>query len=465
MEIRDVFATLRAKWWFPPLGAVLGGGAAVLVSLLLTVQYQSSTQFFVSATPAASAPSALQANQLAQERLASYAKLITGPDIARGVLSQLDLPMSAKTLRRKITATTVPDTVLIDVTVTDSSPQRALQIAQMLDTQFTAAVTELETAAGGESPVKVTVTQLPQLPTEPSSPQTVRNGLIGGAVGLVLGAVLALMWRVLRRSVTDPREAAELAGAPVVGVVPRDRTLRKQHVPGRTVGGPYEDFRRIRSNLQFLGVGASPDVLMVTSAVPAEGKSILMLNLAASLAEVGRTVTVVEADLRSPGVAGYLGLAGDTGLAQVLSGEADVDDVVQTYEQGGFSVVVAGEVPPDAPALLESAQMPLLLEQLRGRNDVVLVEGPPLLAVADSAVLARSTNGVLLAVRYDRTRREQLDQAAAVLELAGARIVGVVLTMVPRRDGVAPAHGCRPGEATGRHRSLPARLALPSAAH
>jgi receptor protein-tyrosine kinase len=276
--------------------------------------------------------------------------------------------------------------------------------------------------------------------------------------------VLALTWRVVRRSVTDPREAAELAGAPVVGVVRRDRTLRKRHVADRTADGAYEDYRRIRSNLQFLGVGASPGVLLVTSAVRAEGSSTLMLNLAASLAEAGRTVTVVEADLRSPRVAGYLGLAGDTGLAQVLSGATDVDEVVQTYEEGGFSVVVAGEVSSASPALLESPQMPSLLEKLRGRNDVVLVDGPPLLAVTDSAELTRSVDGVLLAVRHGRTHREQLDQAAAVLQLAGARTVGVVLTMVPRRERVSAAYGRRPGKAAGTDSPLPAGPPLSSAA-
>jgi capsular exopolysaccharide synthesis family protein len=462
MEIRDAFATLRDRWWAPVLGAVLGAGAAVLVSLLMTVQYQSMTTFFVSATPAAAAPSSLQANQLAQERLASYAQLITGPDIARGVISQLGLSMSEKTLTRKITATVVPDTVLIDVTVTDSSAKRAQQIAQMLDTQFQSAVTELETAAGGESPLKVSVTRLPELPTEPSAPQTVRNGLIGGAVGLVLGAIVALTARVIRHPLTDPREAADITGAPVVGLMPRDRPLRRQHVVSRTAGGPYEHFRRIRANLQYLGVGESPDVLLLTSAVPGEGTSTLMLNLASALAEVGRKVTVVEADLRSPGIARSLGLDADTGLARVLSGESDVDDVVQTFEKGGFDAVVAGAVPPDTPGLLESPQLPPLLEKLRGRNDIVLVAGPPLLTVADSAELARSTSGVLLAVRYGRTRRDQLDQAAAVLALADARVLGVVLTMVPRADAVAPAYGHRPGTVTGRH-SLPSAAPGPLA--
>ena len=431
------------------------------VSLLETPLYTSSTQLFVSTRDSSTVSAVVQGSQFSQQRVMSYAQLITGEELASRVIHRLNLEMSTMDLHDEITATAVPETVLIDVDVTDPSPQQARDIADAVGQEFTTFATELETAdPGGDSLVKVTVTQPPRVARAPSSPQSVRNVAFGALVGLLVGAALAIARARLDRTVKDAADVTELTGAPVIGLVLRDQTLEKRHVVDRAVGSrSAEDYRQLRNNLQFLNVDEPPKAIMVSSALPAEGKTTLVVNLALALAHAGRSVTIIEADLRRPKVTRYLGLVGGVGLTNVLTGSAGLDDVKQRYVDGDseIAVLAAGPLPPNPGELLASTHMREVLDKLRGANDFLLVDAPPLLPVADASGLAVHMDGVLLSVRYGSTRQDQLEQAAATLDRVGAKTLGVVLNIVPPKAGLATAYGYGYGYASetdgGHHRS------------
>jgi receptor protein-tyrosine kinase len=288
----------------------------------------------------------------------------------------------------------------------------------------------------------VAVVYPPVLPTVPSSPRTLLNVILGAFVGLLLGAVAAITRARLDRSVKKSDEAAELAGAPVIGVVLRHAGLESSHVVDRNrMTRVAEDYRQLRANLQFLDVDEPPKVIMVSSSLPSEGKTTAVINLGLALAEAGRRVTVVEADLRRPKVTRYLGLVGGVGLTNILAGTADVAEVIQYYGEDGLGVIAAGSTPPNPSELVASASMAELLEKLRASNDFVLVDSPPILPVADSTGLAVLVDGVLLSVRYGVTRKDQLQQAAATLQRVGARTLGIILNIVPPKAEIAHALG------------------------
>jgi len=245
----------------------------------------------------------------------------------------------------------------------------------------------------------------------------------------------------LDRSVKHPDEAALAGGAPVIGTIIRDDSLAQ----GRTIdrgasNRTAEDFRQLRANLQFLNVDEPPKVIMVTSAVPSEGKTTVVVNLALALAETERTVTVIEADLRRPKVTRYMGLVGGVGVSNILSGSAELDDVRQRYGEDELWVVAAGPAPPNPGELLASSQMFSLIDKLRGENDFVLVDAPPIVPVADATGLAVMVDGVLLSVRYGDTRRDEVEHAAATLAGVGARTLGVILNFVPPKAALATAY-------------------------
>jgi capsular exopolysaccharide synthesis family protein len=443
VELRDGLVALRAAWWLAAVGLIVGGAVGLLVSLLQTPLYTSHTQLFVSTTDSTTTSEALSGSQFSQQRVSSYAQLLTGDEVAGRVIDRLGIEMSPEQLAGEVTASAGSNTVLINVTVTDASPERAQAIADALGREFTGFATELETPdGGGVSPVKVTVTDAAERPTTPSSPQTARNVALGGLVGLLLGGGAAIARSRLDRTVRDGGEATELAGAPVIGVILRDDSLRqKPSIDRGSTTRTAEAYRQLRTNLQFLNVDEPPKVIMISSAVPSEGKTTVAVNLALTLAEAGRSVTLVEGDLRRPRVTRYLGMVGGAGLTNILSGSAEVEDVLQSHGDGELKVIAAGPTPPNPSELLASSAMFKLIDDLRGKNDFVLIDAPPLLPVADASGLAVIVDGVVLSVRYGTTRKEQLQQTRATLDRVGGRTLGLVLNIVPPKAEVTSAYG------------------------
>lgn len=435
LELKQIVAALRAAWWLPLVGLVVGGGVALGITLLQTPIYASSTQLLVSASGAQSPSQALQASQLAEQRAAAYTRLVAGQDMAERIIASLDLDMTPGEVRREISANA--DSVLIDVTVLDPSPQRAQSIAQALGTEFPQYVADLETRGeSGPSPIEVTVTDRPAVSGTPASPDPVRNVALGLLAGLVAGIAVTLLRDRLDRSVKDDDTLAELLGAPVIGHVVRDDKLEHDHVVDRgTAGGQSgENFRQIRNNLQWLNVDRPPKVILLTSPLPSEGKTTIAINLALALVDSGRRVVVIEADLRKPKVTEYLGLVRGVGLTNVLAGSAQHEEVVQAYADRDLWVLAAGPKPPNPGELLGSSQMHSLIEKLRGEYDFVLIDAPPVLPVADVSGLAASVDGLLLSVRHGKTGPEQLRQTATVLQRVKATTLGVIFNMAPEQS-------------------------------
>ncbi len=443
MDFKDVLKALRVSWLLLVIGTVIGAGAGVGSAFVTTPEYTSSTQFFVTTSDSQSPSDAFQGGQFTQQRVTSYAQLVTSYELLGRVIRDLHLSMTRDQLAQEISARAVTETVLLDVSVTDPSPARAQSIARTIGTEFTALVAQLETPDGSKlSPVKVSILEQPELATSPSSPNIPLDIALGGVVGLLLGSAVAVARARLDRSVRDPEEAAGLAGAPVIGTLPEDLALVKQHVVDWERGGPAaEGYRQLRTNLQFVNVDEPPRVIMVSSPLPAEGKTTLAINLALALVESGRRVTLVEADLRRPRITTYLGMVNGVGLTNVLSGTASLDEVTQFFGEPRLAVVPSGPTPPNPGELLASSSMAAVLGKLRAGSDVVIVDAPPLLPVADATGMASLVDGVLLTVRYGRTRKDQVRSASSALERVRARTLGLVLNVVPARAGSAATYG------------------------
>jgi capsular exopolysaccharide synthesis family protein len=262
----------------------------------------------------------------------------------------------------------------------------------------------------------------------------VRNVATGLLLGLLVGSVIAVARARPDRRVRDGEQAAELAGAPVIGHVIRDATLAKRHlIDGTSATLVAENYRQLRNNLRWLDADDPPSVIMVTSAVPLEGKTTTVVNLALVLADAGRKVAVVDADLRTSKVTDYLGMTGGAGLSNVLSGAAELSEVVQRYDDREIWVIAAGPTPANPGELLATGEMRSLIDKLRGDYDYVLVDAPPVLSVADASGVAVYMDGVLLVVRQGSTQTGELREAAGVLERVRAKTLGVVLNIVPAK--------------------------------
>jgi capsular exopolysaccharide synthesis family protein len=437
VEIRDYLRILRNRWKLIAAVLVLSMLAALAASLLTTPKYAASTQLFVSTTAQDNTASAYQGGLFSQQRVTSYAQLIQGQQVAQRVIDTLRLPISAGQVTSEVSVKTLLNSVILGVTVTDASPERARDIANALSTEFTKMVAELETPQGSTTAAaKVTVVQQASLPTVAVEPQTARNVALGAVVGLLLGIVLAVLRDRLDNTVKNRKQVTDAAGAAMVGAVPFDGDRPKHPVVsfGEGHSSSAESFRQLRTNLQFLDVDNPPRVLVVSSAIPGEGKTVTALNLAFVLAEAGHRVALVEADLRRPRVARYLQLVESVGLSNVLSGAATLDDVLQATGNQNVSVLAAGPHPPNPSELLGSSHMQHVLDELRGRFDYVVLDAPPLLPVTDAAVLTNQVDGALVVARYGHTKRDQITRAVENLRAIDARVLGVILNMVPSKS-------------------------------
>jgi receptor protein-tyrosine kinase len=329
------------------------------------------------------------------------------------------------------------------VTVTDSLPARAAAIAESIDTQFPLLVRRLETPQGGtQSPVKVTITAEPEVPTSPSEPSVVKYLVLGLGLGLVGGICLALLRARSDDRLRHATEAAAIVDAPLLAVIPKHDDLARRTVwESSPPNGAGEALRRLRTNLTSLNSGPQPRVVAVTSATPREGRTTVATNLAVSLSRAGQSVLLVDGDLRGRGVTTAFGLTDSPGLVDVLEGRVAADvacvDVDVDVDVGDLHVLPTGLAPSDPGDVLVSSRMGQVLVVLRSRYDTVLIDTPALLPVADTGELARGVDGVLLCVRLGVTRRTQLETTRTLLEQVGTPIIGVVVTMAPASPGPA----------------------------
>lgn len=445
MDLRDLLSVLRARWIAIVASTLIGGLLGLGLSLLTTPTYQSSIQFFTTTAAGDGANAAYQGSLGAQQKVQSYAELVKSRDIANQVIANSEVDRSTDQVVDATTATADSSTVLLDVTVTDSQPERALQLAQGIGDVLPEAVNRLETPdGGGPALAKLTVVNPPVLASSPVAPQTEQNIAIGIVLGLLVGVGIALLANTLDRRVRSKEQIEAIASASVVGSIPfrkkEDKESGAEHVvPFREGHSPAaEAFRRLRTNLEFLNVDNPPRVFVLTSSVSTEGKSETAINLGLALAEAGNRVLLIEADLRRPRVVNYLEMPDKVGLTNILSGQAEFGDVVQETRHEGVDLLACGPLPPNPSELLASDTAHRLLDDLRGKYDYVIVDSPPLLPVTDGALLARITDGALVVVRSHRTTSDQLAQAVDNLAKAEATLLGTVtVANKPAKKGSA----------------------------
>ncbi|GGK83668.1 chromosome partitioning protein [Ornithinimicrobium pekingense] len=396
-------------------------------------EYQARAQLYVSTSGGDSVSDLVQGGTFTQRQVATYADIIRSPLVLNEVITQMGLDESPRGLADRISAVVPPNTVLIDVTVTDADPTQAAAIANAVTAQFTESVQELEqVGTDGESPVKATIIQPATTPHTPSSPSPVRNLGLGVVMGLLLGAVVAISRDLLDTRVRGEADVQRVTNEPVIGAIAFDKDAPEHplvleidpHSPRS------EAFRALRTNLLYVNPDDPARTLLVTSTVPGEGKSTTSVNLALTLAETGAAVCLIEGDLRRPRMLEYMGLESAAGLTDILVGRADPEDVMQPYV-GGLQVLGCGAIPPNPSELLGSTAMERLLERLSRDFDYVIIDAPPVLAVTDAAVLSTVVDGTMIVVGAGVVNRDPLQRAITTLERVDANILGLVLNRLP----------------------------------
>lgn len=433
MELKAYLRVLRQNIALLIAAAVVGGLGGLGVGLLAPMTYTAHTQLFVSISNTGSAAELQQGSSFTQERMQTYVDMVGSRAVLRPVIDELDLVETPAQLAKRVRASYDPNTVLIRIEVTDRSPNQAAQIAEVVAAELVSVVTALEDPTdAGVSPVILSVAETAEPPTAPSSLSPWVTVLLGVIVGCVFGLGAALLRSALDTRLRGRDALQKITRAPVLTAVPADpstsRTPLITDLPVQSARG--EAFRRLRTNLKYAQVGDVSPSLLVTSSIAGEGKTTTSINLAIVMAQSGKRVALVDADLRRPRVAAMLGMENAAGITTALVGAAEVSELLQAWGDDELYVLTAGEIPPNPTELLESRQMAKILAQLTAEFDLVVIDGPPLLPVADGLVLAQQVGHVILVASVGHVRVGEVQEAFGALSLVEAERVGVVLNKV-----------------------------------
>jgi len=327
---------------------------------------------------------------------------------------------------------------------------------------------EAQVSAGLKSS-NIRIVDAAEVPDTPVKPRLIVNLALGAILGLGLGVGLAFFQEYFDNTLKTPDDVETLLRLPSLGVVPSMTAgLGAQGVDGKTVSlasakqtppmapavqtNPQflEAFRSLRTSI-LLSANPVPKLLLITSALPGEGKTTTTVNLGATLASLGNRVVIVDCDMRRPACHRSTGVENKPGFVQCLTGHVSLPEAILPVPGvQNLSVIPCGPIPPNPAEVLSSPVTSELLRGLRDKFEYVLVDSPPLLSVADSRILATMTDAVVVVVRAYSTPYDAVRRARALLYGAGARILGVALNDVDvRRGGYGDSYYYRYGSGYG----------------
>lgn len=462
MDFRTFVRTLIHHWklFVGALLACLAGAA--MITAFQTKSYESSATVLISFSGETDLAQVYQGTQAAQERLSSYAAIAGGHAVAERAVEQFHLPISPDALADQTRVQFTPKSTLFTITVTDTDPHRAASLTKAVADEFTVLVGSLgatpkppvvpiptdqpttqpqagETTAPAEtqpaqptpvpaaSPVaKATVIEQPGVPDRPIKPVPVRNMAMGLVAGLLLGTGVALTREAADHTVRDRAKLERLSGLPTLAELPGKRGTAPRF--GTDIS--FDDaVRALRARLlRAMGPGANR--VLVTAPFGGEGSTTTALNLGRALAELGEDVLLVEGDTRRPVIAGLLKVDSGEGLANALTNPDIATEAVKPTPISNLFILGARAVRRET--LPVSAYLPEVLDKvlqdLASAFDRTVVDGPPVLATADSGLLGGAVQATVLVLRAGRTTEDELADALTALRAAGANVVGTVLT-------------------------------------
>lgn len=450
MELIDYWRVLRAHW-ISFLGITL---LAVLLAfgwtLLQPKVYTADASGIVSVGVNKDLSTAVAGETYSKSRAKAYLDVAKSRAVAETVIEDLKLPETApEQLISKVSSTNPVDTATLKFTAQSNTPEAARDLAEAWVRAVSKQVDEFEKGPEGsteKSIVSFRSLDSAQLPTAPSSPNTRLALLVGLLAGLALAFGYALLRNLFDRKVRSVVQIEAETEHSVIGTIPFNKDFDNAHRLVSSSGGNdldqsnkqdyavAEAVRKLRTNLQFMDVDNPPRVIVVSSALPQEGKTTVLANLAQTLAATGERVVVIDADLRRPMLAKTFGVPNTVGLTDVLVGRATLNDVLQPWgDSGNLYLLASGTIPPNPSELLNSNAMQKMLDDL-AEHAMVLIDTPPLLPVTDAAILTAKTDGALVVTRCGKSTYEELKRALHNLNKVKGRSLGIILNGTPRKS-------------------------------
>lgn len=414
MELKELLRVAWKRRWLIVLVVALAVGLATALAFSRPAQYEASATLAL--TPDVRQGQGFVASDSISALLSTYAETAK---------AQVNLNRAAQALGRplpgEVDTSTEPGTGILRVIGRAPSPDDAALTARAAAQAFAKSI------SGNQLVVATLVdpAEPPDSPVQPRPPLIIATALL---LGLLSGLLLAFAVERLRSRVETPEDVAEITEAPILGRLPRHRSL--QRGPARLIWeeermvGLQEGFRALRTNLQFL-LEDSDRLIQITSPEPSQGKSTVVANLGVALGQVGIETVIVDADFRRPRQHHIFGLDNSEGLSMTMAMRDD-EPLLKSTGYPNLWVLTSGPMPPEPTEML-AIRAAAVCEQLRALNALVLIDSPPILPVNDARLIAPHTDGVLMVLAAKGPKPSAVRAALGRLQLVGTRIVGVVL--------------------------------------
>ena len=292
--------------------------------------------------------------------------------------------------------------------------------------------------AGGVTANNIAIVDRAQVPQSRYKPNLALNLALGLVLGLMLGVLIALVLEFLDDTLKTPDDIEQRLRVPLLGIIPKLSKESPQEAFVDPRSAFAEAYRSVRTALQFSTDQGVPRILLVTSPVPAEGKSTTALTLARNFAQLGKRVLLIEADLRNPSLHKAMNVRAEQGLSTLLAGSAGPGDVIIDSADANLKMILAGPLPPNPAELLSGSRLISLLAVASEKYDQVIIDGPPVLGIADAPILSNAASGTLLVVQAGKTKISTAQTALKRLLAARARVIGALLTQY---DAKATGYG------------------------
>lgn len=358
---------------------------------------------------------------LNQKLVSTYTQIIKSKLVVNKVIDELDLDYTYDSLLSEINVTSVDDTELLKITVTDKNPETASIIANELVSVFGEEVKEIYKIDN------VSILEKAEIPTKPSNIHTTKDMIIAALIGFVLSSGIVFVVFYFDDTLRDIETLENEIELPILAKVFQDKSKVELVVEEQPNAAASESIRNLRTNLQFSSIDKELKTVLVTSSVPSDGKSFISANLAVSFAQAGKKVLLVDCDLRKGRQHNIFDVSGKKGLSNLLIKDIGTynDYIVKTRVKN-LSVMPRGTFPPNPSELLNSNKNKTFLEIVSKKFDIVILDGAPISGLADSLILSSLVDSTIIVTSMNHTPKTELLNSKKALENVGANVSGIV---------------------------------------
>lgn len=437
LPFKNYIRLLRLSWLLLLITALACAAVGGLYCLVKQPEWQATAKVYLYISGASSVTDLNQGGAYTQQIVKSFVDITTTPVVLDPVVRQTGGYSDATRLSEHMQVDALLDTSIITISVTDASSSRAADLANAVVASLKNAVPRLSSSSGSGPDITLSTIQRALPPSSPDSPRPALVVPTAFGVGLLLGMLIVFLRGYFDRRIRSRADLESLLEEPALAALPTSAIARSNSLVIRAEprDSLAEGYRVLRTKLRYFTSSSSQGtVFCVTSSAAGEGKSTTVANLAIAIADAGSTVCVIDADLRRPRIAATFSLDGSLGLSDVLIGGSTLDHSLQYWADQKVAVLPSGPVPPNPSELLQHKAMEELLMDLRSRFDYILIDSPPVLAVADPLVVGAYADHTIVLCAALRTTTDQLLVTMNTLRGVGIHIAGAVLNMVVTRD-------------------------------